>query len=76
MNELISIKAAFPKLGATDENGVHCPLCEKCSAQTRYSDRYDSHYCAKCNEWTSQNCGDPECCFCEGRPDKPIKEEL
>lgn len=37
-----------------------------------YVDGWDARYCATCNEWLEQQCSDPQCVFCAGRPAKPL----
>lgn len=35
-----------------------------------YSERYDAYYDDETGEWLENKCGDPDCEFCKGRPDK------
>ncbi len=45
-----------------------CPFCGR---QKAYSMRYDAYYCPPCDLWLEEVCGDPECEFCAGRPERP-----
>lgn len=44
-----------------------CPTHGGCA----YSQRYDAYYCAECNEWSEDQCGEPACQYCGGRPETP-----
>lgn len=46
--------------------------CSKCNNKLIYYKKYDSHFCANCNEWTEKSCGDPNCEFCANRPNRPL----
>lgn len=35
---------------------------------------YDTHYCVDCNVWLERHCGDVNCFFCSGRPERPFTE--
>lgn len=50
-------------------------VCEKCKSEVIYYDQYDAMFCPKCNHWLEKKCGDPECCYCLSRPDKPISKQ-
>ena len=50
-------------------------ICEKCGAVLKYNGEWDAYYCVDCNEWAEEKCGDPNCCFCPDRPDKPLDSE-
>ena len=45
-----------------------------CNSKKKFSDQYDAYYCASCNEWMESKCDDPECEYCNNRPDKPVNE--
>ena len=38
-----------------------------------YSERWDAYYCKHCNIWSEKICTDPNCFFCDERPDRPIR---
>ncbi len=46
--------------------------CEKCKGAAKFSERYDSSYCVKCNIWLENNCGDKDCYYCASRPEFPV----
>lgn len=46
----------------------HCLVCLQ---PLYYNDEFDSSYCAECNEWREESCSDPNCEYCQGRPEKP-----
>lgn len=46
----------------------HCPDCLEILS---YNDEFDSTYCSDCDEWRDVPCEDPNCEFCEARPEKP-----
>ena len=46
--------------------------CSVCKSSNKYNSKYDSYYCEICNKWTEDRCGDPNCTFCEPRPEKPL----
>lgn len=45
--------------------------CDKCNTLKRYSSKWDSYYCKKCNEWKENICKDIDCEYCSKRPEKP-----
>jgi hypothetical protein len=47
-------------------------VCPKCSEFRIYSDKYDSYFCANCNEWLESACRDTTCEYCRKRPSKPL----
>lgn len=54
----------------------HVPkIVHNCTHPRQYSARYDSYYCERCDAWVEARCGDPDCEFCRGRPDRPSLEE-
>jgi len=46
--------------------------CLKCGNFLILYKKYDSYFCAYCNEWTEGRCGDPNCFYCNDRPEKPL----
>lgn len=46
-------------------------ICKKCNSVLLYCEEYDTYYCPKCDEWSEEKCGDPDCYFCNERPEKP-----
>ena len=46
--------------------------CADCGSTTAFSLGYWSPFCATCNKWLKECCGDPECLFCMYRPDVPL----
>lgn len=48
-----------------------CPICNN---RLIYNDKYDCNFCPECNEWSTQKCQDPECCYCRTRPETPLHE--
>jgi predicted RNA-binding Zn-ribbon protein involved in translation (DUF1610 family) len=46
-------------------------MCKTCGQGLDYSERHDAYFCANCDEWIENKCSDPECGFCNDRPDKP-----
>lgn len=46
-------------------------ICEKCIECLNYSIEFDAYFCLKCNTWTDNPCGNPECARCKERPQKP-----
>lgn len=48
--------------------------CQTCDSEVQYSYKYDSYYCELCNEWLEKKCKDPECEFCNVRPEKPSQD--
>lgn len=42
-----------------------------CDHGSSYCDRYDSDFCPVCLEWLDDLCGDENCSFCGGRPERP-----
>lgn len=46
--------------------------CKKCNNNLIHSEEYDTFFCPKCNEWGEAKCNDPNCEFCQKRPDKPL----
>lgn len=48
--------------------------CEVCNYNLIYFDKYDAEFCPNCNEWLAANCNDPNCSFCNKRPDTPFHE--
>ena len=50
-------------------------FCSKCRSETKYSNKYDAYYCELCNKWLENTCSDPECTYCQTRPEKPSQME-
>lgn len=46
-----------------------------CKHPRSFSQRWDAYYCETCDAWTEGVCGDPDCDFCRGRPERPSLEE-
>jgi hypothetical protein len=46
--------------------------CPTCVSPTIYYEKYDAVFCPQCNQWLESQCGDPGCCYCPRRPDRPI----
>ncbi len=46
--------------------------CSKCNNLLIINEDYDAYFCAYCNEWVEDTCGDPNCMFCKDRPKKPL----
>jgi len=40
-----------------------------------YFEKYDAHYSPLRNEWLDSPCDDPECHYCQGRPERPLTRE-
>jgi len=54
----------------------HVPkITHNCPHPRSYSSKYDAYFCEKCDAWIEGRCGDPDCEFCAGRPEKPSLEE-
>lgn len=49
--------------------------CQHCGFKREYAQEWDSYYCQVCNEWLEKKCS-TGCVYCEGRPDKPIEEDM
>ena len=45
--------------------------CDECDTNQLYYFKYDADFCPQCNKWISKDCGDPNCYFCDGRPETP-----
>jgi hypothetical protein len=43
-----------------------------CGAPLVYFERYDAQFCPECNEWRQSRCGDRNCYYCPGRPERPL----
>lgn len=54
-------------------NNSNINFCQ-CGCKKSYSEEYDSYYCADCNKWLENTCNDPDCDFCQRRPNLPNKE--
>ena len=61
--------------GQTVQGWVTEGQCEKCNSPIFYDERYDSHFCGKCNEWHEEGCSDPNCGFCGKRPPRPLERQ-
>lgn len=42
--------------------------CDKCCDEYLYDEKYESLFCANCNEWSSDEYDE----YCENRPIKPL----
>ena len=49
--------------------------CDKCQSEVIYYDDYDAYFCAYCNVWLEDRCGEPGCGYCANRPEKPLPNE-
>lgn len=45
--------------------------CPKCDGPTERNGQHDVYGCRACDLWAEDKCGDPKCCYCPYRPDKP-----
>lgn len=54
------------------EGFIYDDKCKKCNNLLIYYKIYDAFFCAYCNEWVEDNCGDINCEFCKGRPERPL----
>jgi len=54
---------------------THCVLvsskCKVCGRRILFYWDYDATFCPNCNEWISEDCGNPKCPFCSIRPPTP-----
>ncbi len=48
--------------------------CESCGHTVLYDTDYDAYFCPNCNAWHSENCGEADCMFCAGRPERPLPQ--
>lgn len=46
--------------------------CPTCNSSLIYYDDYDEYFCAQCNQWLHDGCGDPYCEYCSARPERPL----
>jgi len=46
-----------------------CGCCEATNAKRQYSEQYDAYYCQQCRKWLESMCDDPNCEFCNERPE-------
>lgn len=46
--------------------------CKKCNYHTFHYEFHDSYFCAFCNSWNDDKCGDTECYYCARRPFVPF----
>lgn len=49
--------------------------CDICKEELKWCAIHAAHYCDRCNRWIQETCGHPACDFCNGRPEKPLKDE-
>ena len=54
------------------EGFIHGDKCDKCTNNLIYYNKYDAFFCAYCNQWEEDNCGDANCEFCYNRPETPL----
>lgn len=54
------------------EGFIHDEKCKKCNNFIIHHEKYDAYFCAYCNEWLEEKCGDPHCEYCKSRPDRPL----
>lgn len=47
--------------------------CEECGEKLILLFRYDADCCPGCNRWIDPRCSDPECPFCQNRPQTPAE---
>lgn len=46
--------------------------CKKCKTFLIYFEKYDSYFCAYCNEWQEKECGESGCDYYKNRPATPL----
>jgi hypothetical protein len=73
--QAVEVQAAF--IEGRKERKPRPPKCEcgKDATDSGYITKYDAHYCTACDKWLVATCGDPECEYCAGRPEKPSEAE-
>ena len=54
---------------ASIEHTHNLNLCEKHEC-AQLSEKHDSYFCPRCEEWIEDKCDDSDCEFCSNRPDK------
>ena len=54
------------------DRGLMMQGCRYCHNKIKYSNKHDSYYCDKCNEWLEEQCSDEYCNKCKSRPEKPM----
>lgn len=46
--------------------------CATCGSPRIYHEAFDAYFCASCNTWLEDPCGDPNCASCSSRPSAPL----
>ena len=46
--------------------------CPTCGFVTTFSLGFWSPFCANCNKWLKEGCGEADCLFCMYRPEVPL----
>ena len=62
----------------------NCKLCDEdptyelSDQPISYNERHDAYFCSTCDKWLENPCGDPLCCYCSKRPEKPsdLKKDI
>lgn len=58
--------------GVKIEGYIDKRKCQKCNCFEVYYDKYDAYFCPQCNLWKESKCKDPDCDYCNMRPQKPL----
>jgi len=58
--------------GVSMEGHITDQHCSDCSSLIVYHEHHDSEFCPVCNTWLGSVCADPDCEFCNRRPDTPL----
>lgn len=45
--------------------------CPECGGKTKRNEKYDVYFCAACDVYSEERCGDTKCFYCSRRPDRP-----
>lgn len=45
--------------------------CSTCGRNAVLIERFDAYACFSCDDWLEKACSDPQCEFCNHRPDRP-----
>lgn len=58
--------------GVEIDGSIADEKCSKCGNFLILHERYDSYFCAYCNEWKEGKCSDTNCFYCKDRPERPL----
>ena len=54
------------------EGNILPEVCKQCGTNTVWNAKLDTIFCPRCNIWLEKKCTEPDCEYCQNRPEFPL----